>query len=106
MRCDARGLEQGLHRAPSRPVATPRIGAELAEIFPHWPGWESGWVVREKRATFASRVGVDSCRPGHRTPVRGLWLAGDFTDTGLPGTLEGAVTSGLQCARMLLAEAL
>ncbi len=61
-------------------------------------------MLREKRATFACRVAEDSSRPGYVTPVRGLWLAGDFTDTGLPGTLEGAVTSGLQCARKLVAD--
>ncbi len=95
----------GPHMSLDNDTLLGRIGSELAEIFPHWPAWESGWVLREKRATFACRVGIDDRRPGHRTPVRGLWLAGDFTDTSLPGTLEGAVASGLQCARMLLTDA-
>ena len=94
----------GPHLALDNAALLERVGRELAEVFPRWPRWESGWVVREKRATFACTVDVEQRRPPHRTPVEGLWLAGDFTATGLPGTLEGAVASGLQCARSLLAD--
>jgi uncharacterized protein with NAD-binding domain and iron-sulfur cluster len=54
--------------------------------------------LREKRATFSARTGIDALRPGNRTVVPGLWLAGDYTATGLPATLEGAVRSGEACA--------
>ncbi len=50
-------------------------------------------VVREPRATFSVALGGPA-RPGTVTPVPGLFLAGDWTDTGLPGTIEGAVRSG------------
>ena len=50
-------------------------------------------VVREPRATF-SVVPGGPARPGTVTPVPGFFLAGDWTDTGLPGTIEGAVRSG------------
>ena len=50
-------------------------------------------VVREPNATFSLSAGQPS-RPGLRTPVRALLLAGDWTDTGLPATIEGAVASG------------
>ena len=50
-------------------------------------------VVREKRATFSLAPG-EPPRPGTRTPVDGLYLAGDWIDTGLPGTIESAVVSG------------
>lgn len=50
-------------------------------------------VVREKRATFSLAPGQPP-RPGAETPVQGLLLAGDWTDTGLPATIEGAVQSG------------
>ncbi|MGA7802403.1 MAG: hydroxysqualene dehydroxylase HpnE [Gammaproteobacteria bacterium] len=80
------------------------VAGELATLNPHWPPPRDTLVVREKGATFASVVDVDALRPAHRTPVAGLWLAGDFTATGLPATLEGAVRSGLDCARAVLAE--
>ncbi|MEE8343469.1 MAG: hydroxysqualene dehydroxylase HpnE [Gammaproteobacteria bacterium] len=79
-----------------------RLIGEIAQLYPHWPRPDSTMVIREKRATFASVVGVNSRRPGHRTPVKGLWLAGDYTTTGLPGTLEGAVSSGLRCAGAII----
>lgn len=50
-------------------------------------------VVREPRATFSLAPG-EPARPGPRTPLEGFFLAGDWTDTGLPGTIEGAVLSG------------
>ncbi|HEX2457500.1 MAG TPA: hydroxysqualene dehydroxylase HpnE [Vicinamibacterales bacterium] len=56
-----------------------------------------GTVIREKRATFSLAPGQPA-RPGTRTPVRGLYLAGDWLDTGLPGTIESAVLSGHRAA--------
>lgn len=60
-------------------------------------------VVKEKRATFASTPAQAADRPGPRTPYKNLFLAGDWTDTGLPATLEGAVQSGHLAARLALA---
>lgn len=57
--------------------------------------------VMEKRATFAAKPNLS--RPAAKTPWHGLWLAGDWTDTGYPAVLEGAVRSGLTAARQLLA---
>jgi hydroxysqualene dehydroxylase len=54
-------------------------------------------VVREPRATFSLAVG-QPVRPSTETPVRGLLLAGDWIDTGLPGTIESAVRSGHRAA--------
>jgi squalene-associated FAD-dependent desaturase len=54
-------------------------------------------VVREKRATFSLAPGQPA-RPGARTAVSGLYLAGDWIDTGLPATIESAVTSGHRAA--------
>ncbi|MBE7211978.1 MAG: FAD-dependent oxidoreductase [Gluconacetobacter diazotrophicus] len=62
-------------------------------------------VVREKRATFAATPDQERLRPGSRTPVANLALAGDWTDTGLPATIEGAMRSGLAAARILCPEA-
>ena len=59
-----------------------------------------GTVVREKRATFSLAPGQPT-RPGAETPVRGFYLAGDWTDTGLPATIEGAVESGHRAAALI-----
>jgi hydroxysqualene dehydroxylase len=60
-------------------------------------------VVREPRATFSLAPGGPP-RPGAETAVAGLYLAGDWTDTGLPGTIEGAVRSGHRAADVVLAQ--
>lgn len=56
-------------------------------------------VVREKRATFSLAPGQPP-RPGAETPLRDFYLAGDWTDTGLPATIEGAVQSGHTAAAL------
>jgi len=58
-------------------------------------------VVREPRATFSVAPGA-SARPGPVTPLPWFFLAGDWTDTGLPGTIEGAVRSGHAAADAVL----
>ena len=60
-------------------------------------------VVKERRATFAATAEQDRRRPGPRTPIANLMLAGDWTDTGLPATIEGAIRSGRRAAELLLA---
>ena len=59
-------------------------------------------VIKERFATFSPCVGVDALRPPAVTPVRGLYLAGDWTATGLPATIEGAVQSGYSAAEAIL----
>jgi len=61
-------------------------------------------VVREPRATFSLAPGGPT-RPSTRTPLSGFLLAGDWTDTGLPGTIEGAVRSGYAAAEAAVARA-
>jgi hypothetical protein len=56
-----------------------------------------GTVIREPKATFSLAPGQPP-RPGSQTPIRGLFLAGDWLDTGLPATIESAVRSGHQAA--------
>ena len=58
---------------------------------------ERALVVREARATFSLAPGAP-VRPRSETPVPGFFLAGDWTDTGLPGTIEGGVLSGHRAA--------
>jgi hypothetical protein len=59
-------------------------------------------VLREKRATFSATPENEGRRPGPVTAVKNLLLAGDWTDTGLPATIEGAIQSGQTCARLIL----
>ena len=55
-------------------------------------------VLREPEATFSCDPASERERPGEVTPIRGLFLAGDWTNTGLPATIEGAVRSGRRAA--------
>ncbi|MBB4197932.1 squalene-associated FAD-dependent desaturase [Rhodoblastus sphagnicola] len=64
------------------------------------PVWQ---IIKEKRATFAATPAQDALRPGPATDWKNLFLAGDFTQTGLPSTIEGAVRSGLSAAALVLA---
>jgi uncharacterized protein with NAD-binding domain and iron-sulfur cluster len=62
-------------------------------------------VIKEINATFSPEPGVDRWRPVQESPVQGLFLAGDWTRTGWPATMEGAVRSGYLAAEALLAAA-
>ena len=59
-------------------------------------------VIKEAAATFSPVPGIDRMRPKQQTTVRGLFLAGDWTDTGWPATMEGAVRSGYLAAESVL----
>jgi hypothetical protein len=63
------------------------------------PPWR---LVKEKRATFAATPRELARRPAQRTRWRNLALAGDWTDTGLPATIEGAIRSGQRAAGLAL----
>lgn len=64
------------------------------------PPWQ---IVRERRATFAATPAQDARRPDAGTQWRNLVLAGDWTNTGLPATIEGAIRSGNRAADLLAA---
>jgi squalene-associated FAD-dependent desaturase len=64
-----------------------------------------GKVVTEHTATFSAVPGVDRWRPGQASPIVNLALAGDYTATGWPATMEGAVRSGYLAAEVILARA-
>jgi squalene-associated FAD-dependent desaturase len=59
-------------------------------------------VVKETAATFSPAPGVDRWRPTAESPIEQLFLAGDWTRTGWPATMEGAVRSGYQAAQAVL----
>jgi squalene-associated FAD-dependent desaturase len=62
------------------------------------PPWQ---IVKEKRATFEATPAQQRRRPAARTGLANLVLAGDWTDTGLPGTIEGALRSGFRAADLV-----
>lgn len=106
--CDQPGLiavvisSSGIHMDWPNSQLVDVISAELANLFPTWPQPTNTQVIREKRATFASLVNINQSRPPNQTAIEGLWLAGDFTQTGYPATLEGAVRSGVQCTQQII----
>jgi squalene-associated FAD-dependent desaturase len=59
-------------------------------------------VIKERRATIVANVAQEERRPGARTDVENVVLAGDWTDTRLPGTIESAVRSGVTAAQLIL----
>lgn len=73
-------------------VAVTGLTAEL-------PPWQ---IVRERRATFAATPSENAKRPGAATKFGNLYLSGDWTDTGLPATIEGAIRSGNRAADLAL----
>jgi len=84
-----------------------RIVSELERVF---PGVNSAKLLRSKvvtehTATFSAVPGVDRWRPSQSSPVENLALAGDWTATGWPATMEGAVRSGYLAAEVILARA-
>jgi zeta-carotene desaturase len=78
---------------------------ELAEVLPatREAKLEKATVIKEVNATFSPEPGVDAFRPAQQIGVRSVALAGDWTRTGWPATMEGAVRSGYLAAEALLA---
>ena len=66
------------------------------------PPWQ---IVRERRATFEATPEQNALRPGPVTAYKNLFLAGDWTATGLPATIEGSVRSGDRAANLVLGKA-
>jgi squalene-associated FAD-dependent desaturase len=95
----------GPHMALDNAALCADVTAQIGAHFPHWPAPTHSLLIREKRATFSCHTDVAALRPGTRTAVTGCCLAGDYTDTGLPATLEGALRSGVRAAREILGTA-
>jgi monoamine oxidase len=111
---DAAGLQTGQYLAASIPAADEyvdmpaaqlreRVLPELDRIFPAATGAsiEDFFVTRERRATIRHEPGTQQLRPAVGLP--GLAVAGAWTDTGWPDTMEGAVRSGRTAAAKLIA---
>ena len=79
-----------------------RVVDELGRLFPCAATLTRARVVTEHAATFSAVPGVDRWRPAQSSPLGNLFVAGDWTATGWPATMEGAVRSGYLAAEALL----
>ena len=84
----------------SREAIGAELAAEMAEVFPEARNASvlSISVVKQREATFRCLPGANRLRPGPVTPIPNLFLAGEWTQTGWPSTMEGAVRSGYNAA--------
>ncbi|MFJ9667859.1 hydroxysqualene dehydroxylase HpnE [Streptomyces sp. NPDC101219] len=114
-RTAASGLSEGQYLAVSQSVAQDEIDEPVAVLRERYlPELEKllprtrdavvrdFFVTRERHATFVPAPGVARLRPGARTEAPGLYLAGAWTATGWPATMEGAVRSGVGAADAVL----
>jgi squalene-associated FAD-dependent desaturase len=117
-RTNPSGLESGQYLAISisgadveiderTEVLRDRLLPALGRLFPRAreARVERFFVTREHAATFRQAPGTNALRPSTRTAIPGLSLAGAWTDTGWPATMEGAVRSGVLAAREAMAHA-
>ncbi len=95
---------RGLSKEPADKIVQLAI-ADLQEFFPgaRTAKLEKSRVVKEIRATYSVRPGLDRWRPESATRYPNVFLAGDWTKTGWPATMEGAVRSGYQAAEAVIA---
>jgi squalene-associated FAD-dependent desaturase len=114
-RSDTAGLDRGQYLAITLSAANAYVGMrieefrgiflpELARLFPRARDTRvlRFMVTCERAATFQQAPGTRRARPGARTELRNLYLAGAWTDTGWPATMESAVRSGYRAARCAL----
>lgn len=96
--------------AADRFTETPReelaeaIWRDIAKLIGAGGGMPPWHIVKERRATFAALPEENTKRPGPKTRLANLYLAGDWTATGLPATIEGAIRSGRTAANLVLAK--
>lgn len=92
----------GPHTELSRGELASKVNQELRQLLKQdLPQPQDVLVLKESKATFKCGVGIEQFRPSNNTPIKGLWIAADYTDTGFPATLEGAVRSGYNCADLI-----
>ncbi|HEY1929849.1 MAG TPA: hydroxysqualene dehydroxylase HpnE [Caulobacteraceae bacterium] len=82
-----------------------RFWADIAEVHGLPPEPPPSRIVKERRATFHATPEQNAKRPAASTAWGNLFLAGDWTATGLPATIEGAIRSGVTAARLALSRA-
>ena len=92
----------GFRDQPAETLA-PRLWADVVHAFPalgtEMPAYR---IIKEKRATIRQSAADEAVRPVSRSRFANLWLAGDWTRTGLPATIEGSLQSGFEAAQLAL----
>jgi uncharacterized protein with NAD-binding domain and iron-sulfur cluster len=94
---------QGDHQEMTQDELAAACDRELHEALPDLPPLQWSRVIAEKRATISCTPGLN--RPGVRTAITGVFLAGDYTDAEYPPTLEAAVRSGIRAAELVASSA-
>ncbi|MBL8203883.1 MAG: oleate hydratase [Blastocatellia bacterium] len=96
----------GAHEAAPQPkeVLIAMATAEMKRFFPKARQQQPShaYVIKEQHATISHTVGIARQRPTQKTSLPNFYLAGDWTATGLPATIESAVWSGQECARLIV----
>ena len=92
---------EGTHLTWDAKDLVKKILNDLSHHYPHLAQPLDYKIVREKRAAFSCVTGINQIRPEAQTELKGLYLAGDYTNTGFPATLEGAVASGAAAAEAI-----
>jgi hypothetical protein len=93
----------GCHEKMTKAELTQHVAIELAQHFKHIDAQPvDSLVIKEKRATFAAEVDIQSQRLHPQTAISGLWLAGDAILNAYPATLEGAVINGHHVAEQII----
>ncbi len=106
--CSQRGLigavisAEGPHQDLTQEALAARVHEEIATHFGPLPPLQWQRVINEKRATFSATPALH--RPTQQTSLKNFWLAGDYTASDYPATLEAAVRSGITCAHGILGE--
>jgi len=101
LNCTISGARAAVEDAPES--LQELLRGELIRYFPAWtPDIRQFRAIKEKRATISHAAGTYHCRPETVGPIQGLYMAGDWVRTGLPATIESAVMSGHNAARVLL----
>lgn len=101
LNCTISGARAAVEDAPES--LQELLRGELVRYFPDWtPDIRQFRAIKEKRATISHAAGTYHCRPETVGPIQGLYMAGDWVRTGLPATIESAVQSGHNAARVIL----
>lgn len=101
LNCTISGARAAVEDAPES--LQELLRGELVRYFPGWnPDIRQFRAIKEKRATISHAAGTYHCRPETVGPIQGLYMAGDWVRTGLPATIESAVQSGHNAARVIL----